>query len=174
MNPSEIDLKNVKIEDSKYINHAGKQILIKTDWLNCFFNTKYKSLNVPIDRKSDLFKLLRGIDKMVSEKLPKDMKQTKIIKEWFPISRNTIAVCDGLKDSDMKFDIKPKYKYATLFDENKKEIPLTNIELPNSECRFLFAVSPLKEFSGYYGTNLKCVQIQQRKKTIPKINFMMD
>ena len=37
MNPSDIDLKNVKIEDSKYINYSGKQILIKTDWLNCFF-----------------------------------------------------------------------------------------------------------------------------------------
>lgn len=173
MNPEQIEQNKISIEDSEYIKYEGKQITIKTDWLNCYFDHRYRTLRVPVDKKAELYKLLHHIDKLVAKKLPTKMKQTKLIKEW---RQETFEINSMPIDC---YELRPKYEYANLYNENKEEIPINNIECPASECRFVFTIPPIKSFNGYFGTNLKCIQILQRKKQAKKYeakkyDFMFD
>jgi len=156
MNPSEINLDNVKIEDN-YVNYEGNRLKIQTDWISTYFIKKFKTLKVSINKEADLLKILKHIDKEIFEYLPDKCIQSVMVKKF----------------EETEY-VLPKYEYASVFDENKKETTIKALEKENIECRFIFTVTPIKRFQNYYGTHLKCLQIQVRDKHIDKSPCMFD
>lgn len=156
MNPQEVNIEEIKIEDN-YVNYKGERLIMQTKWLPTYFMSKYKTLKVMLTKEEDILKILKDVDKKISEYLPDKCKQTIIVKKY----------------EEREF-VRPKYKYTKIYDEDKKEISLNELEKPNIECRYIFTVSPIRRYQNYYGSHVKCLQIQVRQKTKEELPCMFD
>jgi hypothetical protein len=157
LKPEEVNIKEITIED-KYINYEGKRLLIKTEWLDAFYNKKFDTLKVPLKADNQLRTVCAQVDKLIKKTLPEGTKQTKILKKY-----------------DEKEYISPKFNYAVIFNDDGKEVPLKTIQCDTSfQYRFIFSFKPIQTYKEYHGTNLKCVQIQIKGKENEYKKFAFD
>ena len=155
---------NIKI-NGKYVNYVvtedgltiEKPVEIKTDWIPTYYNEQFQTISVPMKKDDNIYNILKHIDEIIAKELPPKCKQTKILKEY-----------------NDKYSVKPKYEFAKIYDENKKQITIKALQKRNIECRFIFTVSPIKLYKSYYGSNLKCVVIQVRDKKIEERECLFD
>ena len=60
--------------------------------------------------------------------------------------------------------------YTQIFNEKKEKVTAEELNNPKIECRFVFTIAPVKLINlpnskdAYFGTHLKCLQIQIREK----------
>ena len=119
MESSNIEIDNIKI-NNKYISYEDKRIELKSEWYTTYYNKEYKNISVPMSKDDYIYKVLKHIDDMIEKVLPEDYKQTKILKTY-----------------NDKTYVKPKFEYANIYDENKKQVTIKALQKSNIECRFI-------------------------------------
>jgi len=158
MNPEEISSDLLSVNEKGYVDYDDKPLIIKTDWINCYYSEEFKTISVNLKENDGLYCVLKDIDRIVGEEMEQfsdeKLKQSKLLKHY------------NNKTGDRVYTCSPKFEYSNIFDEKRNNLSLNEFckRLNTSECRMIFGLNKLKTFKNYYGCKLVCKQIQIRPR----------
>ena len=146
--------KKVK-ELASFINYGNEPLIIKTDWLDSWYNDEYKKLTIKVPQEIKL--IMEQVDKLVLAKLPEGLKHSKLIKE-----------------SNGNLYMNPKYTYCKVFDTQKKERPVTEICNNNTQMRCILGFTKIFNMRGYYGVKTNLSQCMAKPRELNQVPFAFD